>query len=164
MGCLWAAFELPSHTLLNATPLYIKTHARSCLPIHRQDVDRHVRRLHAAQRHHRRQGVPLLHALRLVWRGAVPGAPAGPPSTALPRACLSNRLPLGCALRTAPTSGPACTRLLRCLHAPLCHPPPRVAQIEGSIEREDGTPVYKLEGRWNEYLDAGGWRGGWSGV
>lgn len=28
-------------------------------------------------------------------------------------------------------------------------------QIGGTISREDGTPVYKLEGRWNEYLDAG---------
>ncbi|KAI7842034.1 hypothetical protein COHA_004235 [Chlorella ohadii] len=27
-------------------------------------------------------------------------------------------------------------------------------EINGTISREDGTPVYKLEGRWNEYLDA----------
>ena len=37
-------------------------------------------------------------------------------------------------------------------------------QISGTISREDGTPVYKLEGKWNEYLDAGGCRmgGGWA--
>lgn len=27
-------------------------------------------------------------------------------------------------------------------------------QISGHIKREDGTPVYALEGRWNEYLTA----------
>ena len=50
-------------------------HALPCRPL----LDRHLRRLHPAQHHHRRQGLPLLHPLRLVWRRALPGgcAPAG---------------------------------------------------------------------------------------
>ena len=43
--------------------------------------------------------------------------------------------------------------------------PAHASQISGTISREDGTPVYKLEGKWNEYLNAGGrgWLGGWVG-
>lgn len=40
--------------------------------------------------------------------------------------------------------------------------PPRcmLLQISGTINKEDGTPVYKLDGKWNEYLDASELGGG----
>lgn len=87
------------------------TASRPCIPVPscRQDVDRHVRRPHAAQLHHRRQGLPLLPALRLVWGGALRGGSVSPEGRRASKAGAAAKLAVHCALALALVP-PACRR------------------------------------------------------
>lgn len=120
----------------------------------RQDLDRHLWRPHAAQRYHGRQGLPLFHPLRLVWRGPLRGASAVRCRAVLCCAALQPCCRLCCSSVDAGRAAGSHTTLL----SPTHRLPRADLQVSGTISREDGTPVYRLEGMWNEYLEAGACR------